>query len=71
MSLKQTQIPTEGLRRGEPKRVKLCKRGHQLWPKNIYLRPDGGKACRKCIALADKRYYAKKKALARQLELLK
>lgn len=38
-----------------------CRRGHERTPENIYVTPTGGWSCRKCRALAQRRYSERKK----------
>lgn len=39
-----------------------CKNGHDFTPENTYLRPTGGRGCRKCRCAAAMRYQAKRAA---------
>lgn len=41
--------------------IQICARGHTMTAGNIYIRPDGKRACRACIALANKRYHERKR----------
>lgn len=37
-------------------KIRRCRNGHRQTKENIYVRPDGYKACRECMLAADKRY---------------
>ncbi len=36
--------------------MRICKRGHQLKPENIYVRPNGRRACRTCKQASSRAY---------------
>lgn len=38
-----------------------CKHGHALSGDNLYIKPDGRRACRKCLADRNKAFYERKK----------
>ncbi len=37
--------------------MRVCKRGHELKPENIYVRPNGRRACRTCRQASDRAYH--------------
>lgn len=60
MSDDETMLILRALRKGN-RAKRRCPRGHLLSSANIYVLPrDGTVACRKCRALARKRYIARK-----------
>ncbi len=36
--------------------MRVCQRGHELNPENIYVRPNGRRACRTCKQASDRKY---------------
>jgi hypothetical protein len=60
----QADMAAKGRGRNQFSGVVYCVNGHEFSGDNLYLRPTGGRSCRQCRQVADRKYKSRQKVSA-------